>query len=111
MHVETSRLIIRDFVTEDWKDVHHYASNPKVTEYMLWGPNTEEESKSYVEQQIIKQQATDRTDYEFGVIHKETNQLLGGCGIYIIGRNAEIGYCFHSDYWGNGYASEASGHC
>ncbi|MNW30662.1 putative ribosomal N-acetyltransferase YdaF [compost metagenome] len=108
MPIETSRLIIRDLVIEDWRDVHLYASNPKVTEYTLWGPNNEAETKSYVNQQLEKQQANDRTDFEFAVVLKDTNQFIGGCGIYIKGSNAEIGYCFNADYWGNGYASEAS---
>ena len=108
MNIETSRLIIRDFILEDWIDVHSYASNPKVTEYTLWGPNNEAETKSYVYQQLEKQQTNDRTDFEFAVILKDTNQLIGGCGINIKELNAEIGYCFNADYWGNGYASEAS---
>lgn len=78
MHIETSRLIIRDIVKKDWIDVHVYASNPEVTEYMIWGPNTEDETKSYVSQQIEKQQAPERTDYEFAVVLKDTNQLIGG---------------------------------
>lgn len=108
MAIETSRLIIRDLVIEDWRDVHSYASNPEVTEFMLWGPNNEAETKSYVNQQLEKQQTNDRTDFEFAVILKDTNQFIGGCGMYIKELNAEIGYCFHPEYWGNGYASEAS---
>jgi [ribosomal protein S5]-alanine N-acetyltransferase len=108
MHIETPRLIIREFNMEDWIEVHKYASNPKVTEYMLWGPNDEDETKSYINQQTINQKTIDRTDYEFGVILIDTNKLIGGCGIYIKEQNAEIGYCFNSEYWGNGYASEAS---
>jgi ribosomal-protein-alanine N-acetyltransferase len=108
MQVETQRLIIRDFNMEDWKEVHKYASIDKVTEYMIWGPNSEDETKAYIEQQIKKQQAIDRTDFEFGVILKDTHILIGGCGIYIKEHNAEIGYCFNPDFWGNGYATEAS---
>ncbi|WP_054957322.1 GNAT family N-acetyltransferase [Paenibacillus dakarensis] len=108
MQIETSRLIIREFIKEDWIDVHKYASDPKVTEYMLWGPNNEEETKSYVSQQLDKQQSINRTDFEIAVVLKETNQLIGGCGIYLAEKNAEMGYCFNSEYWGKGYASEAS---
>ncbi|MGG0813013.1 hypothetical protein ABE142_10070 [Paenibacillus alvei] len=32
---------------EDWLDVHAYASNPEVTKYMLWGPNSEADTKAY----------------------------------------------------------------
>lgn len=108
MQVETQRLIIRDLNMEDWIDVHKYASNHEVTEYMMWGPNSEDETKAYIEQQITKQLSVDRTDYEFGVICKETNIFIGGCGMYTKGHNAEIGYCLNPQFWGNGYATEAS---
>lgn len=108
MQVETQRLIIRDFNMEDWVDVHKYASNHVVTEHMIWGPNSTAETQAYVEEQITKQQLSDRTDFEFAVILKETNILIGGCGIYIKENNAEIGYCFNPEWWGSGYATEAS---
>lgn len=108
MQVETQRLIIRDFKMEDWIEVHKYASSHEVTEYMIWGPNSEDETKAYIEQQMTKQHSSDRTDYELGVILKKTNKLIGGCGIHIKENNAEIGYCFNPEFWGNGYATEAS---
>lgn len=78
MQIETARLIIREYETEDWVAVHKYASNPQVTEYMIWGPNSEAETKAFIEQQLTKQQSMDRTDYELAVILKETNGLVGG---------------------------------
>ncbi|OAB38665.1 GCN5 family acetyltransferase [Paenibacillus macquariensis subsp. defensor] len=108
MQVETERLIIRDFQMEDWIGVHKYASNHDVTEHTIWGPNSEDETKTYIEQEIRIQQAIDRTDFEFGVILKKTNELIGGCGIHFNEHNAELGYCFNPDFWGNGYATEAA---
>lgn len=43
MQLETERLLIRDFVTEDWGSVHQYASNESVCRYTMWGPNTEQQ--------------------------------------------------------------------
>ncbi|WP_319946950.1 GNAT family N-acetyltransferase [Paenibacillus caseinilyticus] len=102
-------MLIREFTKNDWKSVHTYASDPYVTKHMIWGPNTEEETRSYIEQQIAKQTEAGRTDYEWAVQLKESNALIGGCSLYIKDTNAEIGYCFHPRYWGKGYASEASG--
>ncbi|WP_068774271.1 GNAT family N-acetyltransferase [Paenibacillus sp. FJAT-26967] len=108
MKIETQRLWLRDFGKEDWEAVHQYASNAEVAKYMIWGPNSEGETKAFIDQQLAKQQSTDRTDYELAVVMKETNQLIGGCGLYINETNAEMGYCFNPDYWGHGYAAEAS---
>lgn len=108
MELESSRLYIREWRTEDWADMHLFASDPKVTEYVMWGPNQETDTQVFIEQQLVRQQAAERTDYEFAVVLKETHELIGGCGIFLNGLNAEIGYCYNPDYWGHGYATEAA---
>ncbi|MOA24369.1 hypothetical protein D3C78_1450430 [compost metagenome] len=37
MQLETKRLIIREFIAEDVKAVHQYASDERVTRYMFGG--------------------------------------------------------------------------
>lgn len=39
--LETERLIIREFNEGDFKSIHIYASNPEVTMYLPFGPNSE----------------------------------------------------------------------
>ncbi len=46
--MHTKRLTIRPFKYEDINDVHEYASNPEITKYMLFGPNTYEDSMNFV---------------------------------------------------------------
>lgn len=106
--METSRLAIREFKAEDWTSVHRYASDERVTEHTLWGPNEEEDSVAFIQLCLEQQQKEDRTEYSLAVEKKETGTLIGGCNIIFMGSNAEIGYCFHPDYWGQGYASEAA---
>lgn len=38
------RLVLREFVVEDWPAVHAYSAQPEVVRYQPWGPNTPEES-------------------------------------------------------------------
>jgi len=108
MQIQTERLFLRDFVREDWEQVHRYASDPGVTAFMIWGPNTIDETKAYMEYVIRMQEQQERTGFELAVVLRDTNQLIGGCGIHIEGRNAEMGYCFNPEYWGHGYATEAA---
>lgn len=40
--LETERLILRKLMKSDFAAVHSYASCAENTNYMLWGPNSEE---------------------------------------------------------------------
>jgi ribosomal-protein-alanine N-acetyltransferase len=108
MNITTKRLLIRDFVLEDWTAVHSYASDLEVAKYMIWGPNGEEDTREFINSTIVMQQQEPRVDFECAVILKETDQLIGGCGLRKEGMIGEIGYCFNPLYWRKGYASEAA---
>lgn len=108
MNITTDRLLIRDFTHDDWLEVHLYASDSEVAKYMIWGPNSEEETREFINSTIEMQQQEPRKDFEFAVILQETDQLIGGCGLRKEGMIGEIGYCFNPLYWRKGYASEAA---
>ncbi|WP_159886075.1 GNAT family N-acetyltransferase [Paenibacillus puerhi] len=109
MRLETDRLIIREYAPSDAADVHQYASNAEVAAYMIWGPNTEEETAAFIDRTIEMQRQQPRVDYELAVVLKASHQLIGGCGIHISEPGqGEIGYCFHPLYWRQGYASESA---
>ena len=109
--LQTERLLLREFVAEDWRAVHEYATDPEVVRYMPFGPNTEEESKAFVEQVLAVQREVPRTKFELAVALRSNGQFIGGCAIRIGSqsfRDADIGYCFNRGYWGQGYATEAA---
>ncbi|WP_054027731.1 GNAT family N-acetyltransferase [Bacillus sp. FJAT-28004] len=109
MIIETDRLMIRDFVTKDFDDIHVYASDPFVVKYMLWGPNSKDDTQNYLSMVTEMQKQEPRLGYEFAVVMKENNQLIGGCGIHVCGPSqGELGYCFNQAYWGSGFATEAA---
>jgi ribosomal-protein-alanine N-acetyltransferase len=109
MPFETNRLLIREFIPEDVERVHEYASDPAVARFMIWGPNTLEDTQSYVQLTLEMQQENPRRGFEYAVVLKETNLLVGGCGLHISGQGqGEIGYCFNRSYWGQGIAGEAA---
>ena len=68
-----------------------------------------DETAAFINRAIGMQVQIPRMDYEFAVILKENNELIGGCGIHISEPlQGEIGYCFNASYWRNGYASESA---
>src|SRR4029453_13170733 len=46
----------------------------------------------------------------FSILLKETGELIGDCGLEKMEREgaAELGYDFRSDFWNQGYATEAA---
>jgi ribosomal-protein-alanine N-acetyltransferase len=108
--LETERLLLREFVKSDWKAVHEYASDPEVVRFLEWGPNSQNETINFLEGTLACQKEKPRRIFEFAIVLKSENKLIGACGIRINDHDvmqAEVGYCYNRSYWGNGYAQEA----
>jgi RimJ/RimL family protein N-acetyltransferase len=109
--IQTKRLILRDFVMADWKAIHDYDSDPEVVRYMDWGPNTEEETKSFLQRAITFQQEQPRRGYSLAIVLGSQNVIIGGCGIRVSSpenREGWIGYVLSRNFWGQGYATETA---
>jgi RimJ/RimL family protein N-acetyltransferase len=109
--ISTKRLILRDFVEEDWKSVHDYSSNLDVVRYVDWGPNTEEESKAFIQKALANQKESPRKNFTLAIVFKTTNTILGGCGIYVVNppnNEGYLGYVLNCNFWGQGYATETA---
>ncbi|MBT3285253.1 GNAT family N-acetyltransferase [Candidatus Bathyarchaeota archaeon] len=105
--IETKRLTIREFTHDDVDGVHRYASNPNVVRFMVWGPNTEEETRSFIQQKIQSQILKARESYDLAITLDGV--LIGGGGLTLQGLksgNAELGYCLNETYWGRGIGTE-----
>lgn len=107
--LESEHLILRELEFSDWEQVHRYASLKEVCQFQPWGPNSQEETKGYVEIAMIDGKRHSRTRYVLGVIIKKTGQFIGAGELNIrdtINREGEIGYILHPDEWGRGFATE-----
>jgi ribosomal-protein-alanine N-acetyltransferase len=107
----TDRLVLREFREDDLAAVHEYGSDPEVVRYMPWGPNSDEDTRTFIERALVCQEGDPRTTYELAVTLREGGKLVGGCGIHAISfanRSAFMGYCLRRDVWGLGYATEAA---
>jgi RimJ/RimL family protein N-acetyltransferase len=110
MNLETLRLRLRDFKKTDWKAVHEYARDTDVSRFMIWGPNTQEQTIVFVDSTLESQTRKPRLTFDLAVILRDTNQLIGSAGIRLIPEDPEqgaIGYVYHKKYWGQGFATEA----
>ena len=103
------RLSLRDFTAEDIPAVHEYSSDPQVTHWSTWGPNTLEQTASFVEDAAQEHLKEGRSAFSLAAVLE--GKAIGSVAIWTTDphdRNGELGYTFHRSYWGNGYATEAT---
>ncbi|WP_167959308.1 GNAT family N-acetyltransferase [Anaerosporobacter faecicola] len=108
---KTKRLIIRELTIEDIKAMYKIYQDPKVHEFI-------DDIDDYLEEEIEKHKAYIKNVYSFfgyglwGVFMKDSNELIGRCGIQnrSIDNKTEIelGYLLDINHWGMGYALECT---
>jgi RimJ/RimL family protein N-acetyltransferase len=101
--LKTERLYLRPLTIEDFEAVHSWACNPENTKYMIWGPNTEEQTREFL--------LSVKTGMDFAIVLKESNIVIGSCGVYPDNANdtGTIGWILHKNYWKHGYGTEFAG--
>jgi len=104
--LETERLILRKYKEDDFAAVHSYANCTENILYLPWGPNSEVDTRGFINHSIANAEKNPIDDYEYAVVIKETNALIGGCEISISGGQESLGWCLHRDYWKKGYCTE-----
>ena len=107
--IETERLILRALSMDDAEDIYEYAKTPYVGPAAGWSPHKSlEETKIFI--QIVKSNAQRTGLGVFAVVLKETNKVIGTIEIYdrVMNFKAQLGYSINHQYWGKGYAVEAS---
>jgi len=112
MILETERLYLREIQQTDYSALAEILQDEE-TMLAYEGAFTNEEVQQWLDRQLKRYQ-----DDGFGlwaVILKETNKMIGQCGLSMQDANGkqvlEIGYLLNRAYWHNGYASEAAIAC
>ena len=99
--IETERLLLRRFLTEDIADLHEYLSDREVVEYEPYQPMELSAAAQELDERI-------ESDEMIAVVLKSSDKLIGN--IYLGKRewdSLELGYVFNKKYWGQGYAKES----
>jgi RimJ/RimL family protein N-acetyltransferase len=111
MKLETDRLILRDFVKEDWERVMEYQSDPLYLRYNPWTERTPEATQEFVGWFLDHQKENPRIKFQLAVTLKSNGLLIGNCGIRkdeVDAVEADTGYELDPKYWNLGYATEAA---
>lgn len=107
---KTQRLILRPFVAQDVDDVFsNWASDTHVTPFLTWQTHQDISTTQAILQQWIKQYQ-DPSFYQWNIVLRSLNASIGTISLVEIHKDigkVQIGYCLGSQWWHQGYASEA----
>src|SRR5512143_2001883 len=95
MKIETERLILRDFLEEDWKRVLEYESDPLYLRYNPWTERTPESVQEFIGWFMDNEKKAPRIRFQLAVTLKSNNLLIGNCGVRMDTADAveaDIGY-------------------
>jgi len=105
----TPRLYLREIQDKDYLDMYEYAHLSFVGPNAGWKPHispneTRAIIKMFHDKKKIGQLGT------YAIILKEQDKMIGTIELhtYIKGFKAELGYTINPEYWGKGFAVEAS---
>ena len=109
--LKTDRLLLRELNVGDAENFYNLNLNPNVVKYTGDAAiNSVEEARLFLENyHEYKQNGYGR----WAVMHKETNQFIGWCGLKFDPEENEtdIGFRFFEAMWNRGYATESAKAC
>ena len=108
--IETDRLVLRRFRSEDAEDMYeNWASDPEVTRFLTWPTHSDVDvSKAVLADWIPKYK--DGGFFNWAMEYKDTGKVIGNISVVRLIESinaAEMGYCMSRAYWGQGLMPEA----
>ena len=113
MQIKTERLVLREYVAEDWSVLADYQSDPRYQCFEPWnsGLMFDEFVQGLVARFVYWQSQKPRYRFQLAICLPDADEPIGSCGIRVNepgSRSAELGYELAPAYWGQGYATEAA---
>ena len=102
MRITTARLILREFVIDDWPDVLAYQRDPRYLRFYPWADRTEAEVRDFVQMLLDQQGQLPRRKFQLAITLPDSDRLIGNCGIRRKAENdleVDIGYELAPEYW------------
>lgn len=109
--LETDRLILRKYVSEDAAAMYkNWASDKEVTKYLTWPAHSSQEiSQKVIDDWVDKY--SDESCYHWAIVLKDNgDEPIGDIAVVGIKKDismAHVGYCIGRAYWHKGITSEA----
>jgi RimJ/RimL family protein N-acetyltransferase len=105
--IETSRLVLREFVHQDWRALHEHYSDLECTKFTFRRALSEGESWRAMASMVGHWQLRGYGPY--AVEEKSTSTVIGTAGLWYPNDwpEPEIKWALSRKHWGKGFASEA----
>ena len=106
----TERLRLRVPIESDFEAIQAYAEDPDVVQFMLWGPNTREETARVLSEWIEAAKVWPRPGVTLMAERLGDGLVLGAVrlGYDPVHQQADFGYPLAREAWGQGYGTEAA---
>jgi RimJ/RimL family protein N-acetyltransferase len=109
--LKTRRLLLRPFRPGDFEAIYAIDRRADVMRYLYWEPRTRDEAHAALDRRLAMTGIDDRSDaLRLAVLLAGTDTLIGDFSLGLRNREhhqGEIGFMFHPDHHGQGYATEA----
>ncbi len=108
--LETERLLLREFVQEDFEELFRMNADREIMQYVGDGATRNyEEQKEELDRLILNYEKRPGLGI-WATLLKDTGIFIGGSGLVYYDNTSEIeiGYRMLKEHWNQGYASEAS---
>jgi RimJ/RimL family protein N-acetyltransferase len=110
--IQTRRLILRPYAESDFDALYAIQSHADVVKYLYWEQRTHQEVEDALRERLTMTSLENEGDaIQLAVVLAETGVQLGGVMLRWVSEEhqcGEIGYVFHPDNHGKGYAGEAA---
>lgn len=102
--LETNRLILRKFKSEDLNDLYEYRNNEECGKYQRWKNTELAYLKEFIEDE--KNKELNGENIQVAIELKENKKLIGDIFIAFKEKTVTIGYTISPEYQRKGYAYE-----
>jgi RimJ/RimL family protein N-acetyltransferase len=110
--IETDRLLLRPFNLDDHDALFDIQRRADVARYLYWEPRRAEEMADVLAKRISQTSLKSEGEgLALAVVRRDTGVLIGDLVVFWVSREhrlGEIGYVFHPDHGGQGFATEAA---